>query len=259
MGSRSIELHFRQFGERTARPLLLLHGLFGSSANWLGIARRLQDRYRLILPDLRNHGRSPHTQRMDYPAMAKDILQLLARLEIPTTHIIGHSMGGKVAMWLALTQPERVDRLVVVDVAPVAYAHRFETIFAGLQAIDLGCLSDRREADRQLAGQVESKQVRGYLLQNLVKQADGWAWRLNLPILKRAIATLAGFPDPGAMSFPGDALFIYGGNSNYVQSEHVAAIRNGFPFARLRSVAGAGHWVYADQPDGFIHALDAFL
>jgi pimeloyl-ACP methyl ester carboxylesterase len=259
MSNRPVELHFRQFGDPAATPLLLLHGLFGSSVNWLGIARQLQERYRLILPDLRNHGRSPHTPRMDYPAMAEDILELLVRLEIAVAHIVGHSMGGKVAMWLALTRPERLGRLVVADVAPVDYSHRFEAIFAGLQSIDLEHLTDRQAADRQLAGHVESDQVRAYLLQNLVKHASGWAWRLNLPVLERTIDTLAGFPALQARSFPGDALFVYGGNSNYVQPEHFAAIRAGFPFSRLRALAGAGHWVYADQPDGFLKSLDAFL
>jgi pimeloyl-ACP methyl ester carboxylesterase len=257
--NRSVDLHFQQFGDPAATPLLLLHGLFGSSVNWLGIARRLQDRYRLILPDLRNHGRSPHAHRMDYPAMAEDILELLRRLEIPAAHILGHSMGGKVAMWLALTQPEKVDRLVVADVAPVEYSHRFETIFTGLRSIDLDHLSDRQAADRQLAGYVESSQVRGYLLQNLVKQSTGWAWRLNLPVLEREIYTLAGFPESDGKSFPGDVLFIYGGNSTYVLPEYFSTIRTGFPFSRLRALAGAGHWVYADQPDGFIMTLDAFL
>ena len=259
MSSPPLELHFRQFGEPDATPLLLLHGLFGSSANWLGIVRRLQERYRLIVPDLRNHGRSPHASRMDYPAMVEDILVLLERLDLPACHIIGHSMGGKVAMWLALTQADRVARLVVADVAPVDYPQRFEAIFAGLRDIDLESLSDRQTADRQLANHVENRQVRGYLLQNLVKRADGWSWRLNLSVLEREIATLAGFPSLTGRSFPGDALFIYGGNSAYVQAEYFPAIRAGFPFARLRALAGAGHWVYADQPEGFIQTLESFL
>ena len=259
MSSPPLELHCRQFGEPDATPLLLLHGLFGSATNWLGIARQLQDRFRLIIPDLRNHGRSPHASRMDYPAMAEDILALLERLEIPSVHIVGHSMGGKVGMWLTLTWPDRVNRLVVADVAPVVYTHRFEAIFRGLQAIDLSQLEDRQAADRQLSEFVGSRQVRGYLLQNLVKQTGGWDWRLNLPVLHREIATLAGFPALGGRSFPGDVLFIYGGNSDYVQADHFPAIRTTFPFARLRALAGAGHWVYADQPDGFIQAVTSFL
>ncbi|MGD8588949.1 MAG: alpha/beta fold hydrolase [Chromatiales bacterium] len=259
MRDQTLELHVRQFGEARAKPLLLLHGLFGSSVNWLGIVRRLQDRYRLIVPDLRNHGRSPHGERMDYPVMAADISRLLERLELQSCDLIGHSMGGKVAMWLALTQPDQVGRLVVADVAPVDYAHRFESIFSGLQAIDLIGLADRQAADRQLSAYVEDRQIRGYLLQNLVKQSDGWVWRLNLPVLKREIAILASFPPLDGKSFPGDALFIYGGNSDYVQGDYFPAIRSSFPFARMRSLAGAGHWVYADQPEGFIQALDAFL
>jgi pimeloyl-ACP methyl ester carboxylesterase len=259
MSIQPIELHVRQFGEAHARPLLMLHGLFGSSANWLGVVRRLQDRYRLIVPDLRNHGRSPHSKRMDYPAMVLDVSWLLERLELQSCDLIGHSMGGKVAMWLALTQPDRVGRLVVADVAPVDYTHRFETLFTGLWAVDLTGLTDRQAADRQLAAYVEDRQVRGYLLQNLIKRSDGWSWRMNLPVLEREIATLAGFPPLHGKSFPGDALFIYGGNSSYVQADSFPSIRAGFPFARMRALAGAGHWIYADQPDGFIQALEAFL
>jgi pimeloyl-ACP methyl ester carboxylesterase len=254
-----VELHYRQFGNPNATPLLLLHGLFGSSVNWLGITRKWHHDYRLIVPDLRNHGRSPQAERMDYTAMAMDVQKLLQQLEIPAAHVIGHSMGGKVAMWLALTEPEKVNRLVVVDVAPVAYPHRFESIFQGLQAIDLARLANRQAADRQLADYVENPQIRGYLLQNLVKQSGGWAWRLNLPVLHREIATLAGFPTPGGRRFPGPALFIYGGNSAYVQADYFTAIQSCFAFARLRAVAGAGHWVFADQPAAFIQAVNTFL
>jgi esterase len=253
------ELYYREFGDPQATPLILLHGLFGSSANWLGIARRLKSAFHLIVPDLRNHGRSPHVDSMSYPSMVADVQRMLDRLAIQSANIIGHSMGGKLAMWLALTQPDRVMKLLVADVAPVNYLHRFEAIFAGLRAIDIKQLPDRQSADRLLSQAIESAEVRQYLLQNLVKESDGWTWRFNLPVLQREIESLAGFPESKQLSFPGDVLFVYGGRSDYVKPEYLPAIRELFPFARMRMLAGAGHWVYAEQPEPFTQAVTTFL
>ncbi|MEN8166403.1 MAG: alpha/beta fold hydrolase [Pseudomonadota bacterium] len=255
----AVDLYYREFGEPQAPPLVLLHGLFGSSANWVGIARRLESAYRLIVPDLRNHGRSPHAESMSYPSMAADILRMLDRLDSQGADFIGHSMGGKLAMWLALTRPERVNKLLVADITPVDYPHRFEKIFTGLRAIDLKQLSDRQEADSLLSQVIESAGVRQYLLQNLLKESDGWAWRFNLPVLQREIESLAGFPDSKGLSFPGDVLFVYGGRSDYVKPAYLPAIRETFPLARMRMLAGAGHWVYADQPEQFTQAVTTFL
>jgi esterase len=238
--------------------LILLHGLFGSSTNWMGIVRRLASDWRLVIPDLRNHGRSPHTSSMSYPEMAGDVLALMDRLGLKDAYITGHSMGGKLAMTLALQQGERVDKLVVVDVAPVNYAHRFDEIFKGLLGLRLDRLSDRQEADRLLSTDVGSAETRQYLLQNLIKQNGRWAWRFHLAELAAEIETIAGFPDLSGSSFPGDTLFVYGGNSSYVQADYLPSIRAFFPFARMRMLTGAGHWVYAEQPEQFTRALRTF-
>lgn len=259
MTQSAIDLYYREEGDPQAKPLILLHGLFGSSANWMGIARRLESTWRIIIPDLRNHGRSPHVASMSYQQMAEDLISFMNRLEISAAHMIGHSMGGKLAMTLALEYGDRVNRLVVADAAPVSYAHRFDAIFNGLQAIDLNRLSSRQEADQLLSETVESDATRQYLLQNLVKQSAGWSWRFNLVELAREIESIAGFPELGGQSFPGDVLLIYGGQSPYVKTEYLPVIHTFFPFARTRMLAGAGHWIYAEQPEQFTQIVKSFL
>ncbi len=255
----ALELFRREYGDGGAPPLLLLHGLFGSSANWHGIARRLATSRRVLVPDLRGHGRSPRVERVSYPDMARDLNALLDAEGIDQAAIVGHSMGGKAAMWLALTRPERVSALAVADIAPVAHAHRFDGIVDALSALDIASLSDRAQADAQLAQQLPDTALRGYLLQSLVREAEGWRWRLDLPALADSMGDIAGFPDPAGRQYPGPALFIYGTGSSYVTGEDLPAIRSLFPLARLRAVPNAGHWVYADQPDAFARALEGFL
>lgn len=259
MTSSAIDLYFREAGIPEGQPLVLLHGLFGSSANWMGIARRLESATRIIVPDLRNHGRSPHASSMSYQLMANDLVSLMDRLEISSAHILGHSMGGKLAMMVALDYAERVNKLIVADVAPVSYPHRFDEIFTGLEAVNLSKLSNRLQADQILAETVANIQTRQYLLQNLVKQSGEWVWRFNLEQLATEIAVIAGFPELAGRSFPGDVLFIYGGNSSYLKAEYMPTIRGLFPFARMRMLPGAGHWVYAEQPEQFSQAVKAFL
>ena len=162
-------------------------------------------------------------------------------------------------MWLALTRPERVRALVVVDIAPVAYRRRFDTIFDALARLDLGRLEDRRQADALLADRLRDPALRGYLLQSLVRDPEGWRWRFQLPVLAASLDEILGFPDADGCRYPGASLFLYGTNSDYVSGEHLRAIRELFPLARLRAVAGPGHWVYADQPDAFVRALESFI
>lgn len=259
MSTDTLELAYRELGDPQGPPLLLVHGLFGSSGNWMGVAKRLQANYRLILPDLRNHGRSPHHTTMTFPAMAADLSALLDRLEIENASLVGHSMGGKAGMWLALTQPERVERLVAADIAPVSYHNRFEAIFRGLCELPLARLQGREDADRLLAPYVPERAIRQYLLQNLVKQPGGWEWRINLSQLEASIDTLTDFPDPDGLSYAGEVLFLYGERSDYVLPEYRERILELFPLARLRMLAQAGHWVYAEQPDAFAQAVKAFL
>ncbi len=255
-------LFYREYGRYNERnpTLILLHGLLGSSANWHGIARKLEANHHLIVPDLRNHGRSSHSEDVGYPSLAWDVADLIDEHGLDSVVLIGHSMGGKVAMWLALEQPEKVAKLVVVDIAPVAYPNRFDTIYAGLLAIDLNNLKQREEADAALAGYLDSVSLRQYLLQNLQQRNGEWSWRVNLDALLSGMERILSFPEtsPGAQ-YLGAPLFIHGNESDYVLAEHSQSISRYFPYMRLRTVPGAGHWVYAEQPDAFITALTGFL
>lgn len=254
----TLTLHVRERGaDGSARtPVLLIHGLFGSSANWQGIARRLGNDRRILMPDLRNHGSSPRDERMDYPSMAADLGRLLDEQGLERAHLVGHSMGGKAAMWLALTLPDRVASLVVADIAPVTYPARFEALLDSLLSLPLGEIRDRRDAHERLAPRIPQSPVRDYLLQNLTRERGGpWRWRVNLPVIAAAMHAILGFPDPGGRQFAGTTLFVYGGASGYLAAEHLPRIRELFPLARLRAIPDAGHWVYADQPDTFVAAV----
>lgn len=254
----SVPLHYREYG--TDGPVIVLvHGLFGSSANWGSIARELSPDNRVIVPDLRNHGQSPRADRMDYPGMAGDLLALLDALGVERPALVGHSMGGKVVMRLALEAPERTAGVAVVDIAPVAYAHDFSAILDGLESIDLGKLDDRRQADRELSAYVPEAGVRAFLLQNLVRNGKGWQWRLNLPVLRSAMQSITGFETAAAASYQGPAHFIHGECSHYVLAEHEPPIRELFPEAVFCKVQNAGHWVYAEQRAGFMRCLHGFL
>ncbi len=257
-----MKLHFREYGTYTGdRPsLVLLHGLLGSAANWHSLARALAVDYHVVVPDLRNHGRSGHNDRMDYPALGDDVAELMEEHGLDSAMLVGHSMGGKVAMWFALERPGQVDALVVVDIAPVSYAHGFGDIFQALQAVDLDRIANRGEAQATLARYLDDGELRQYLLQNLVRKGDSWAWRLNLEVLAEEMDAIVGFPPVAAGKvYPGPALFVYGTESNYLQTAYHQPIRALFPYARLRAIAGAGHWVYTDQPSSFQAALSVFL
>ncbi|HEY5719706.1 MAG TPA: alpha/beta fold hydrolase, partial [Gammaproteobacteria bacterium] len=175
----AVELYYREEG--SGAPLLVLHGLFGSSSNWARLARGLAAEFRVICADLRNHGRSPHAAGMSYPQMAADVVALLDRLRLDRVALLGHSMGGKVAMQVALNQPERVSRLLVADIAPRAYRGNQAIVLEALEALHLDSLASRREADERLAAQVPETGVRAFLLTNLTQEQGRFGWRINLP------------------------------------------------------------------------------
>jgi pimeloyl-ACP methyl ester carboxylesterase len=252
-------LYYRELGQMGKPVLCLLHGLFGASSNLMGIAKRLQDDYHVLVPDLRNHGRSFHCDNMDYPGMAQDLIALIKGAGIHYTSLLGHSMGGKVAMWFALRYPQRVDKLIVADIGPMAYENRFHAIFSGLISIPLERLKTREEADQYLSEWVLSASVRNYLLQNLIKQKRGWSWRFNLSVLQRVMPTLLGFPEQTQRTFPGDTLFIHGEHSNYMNDEARAIIKVRFPHYQEHMLLGAGHWLHAEQPQRFTQVVARFL
>ncbi len=248
-------------GPETARPpLLIAHGLFGSARNWGAIAKRLALHRRVIAVDMRNHGDSPHSPENGYAAMAADLARTIAEHagHGGRADVLGHSMGGKAAMALALTEPARVRRLIVADMAPVAYAHSQIGFVRAMQGLDLAGVSRRSEADAALAATVPEPALRAFLLQSLAFEDGRARWKLNLSALAAEMPRIMDFPDfPG--SFPGPALFLSGAGSDYVRPDHWPRIRALFPAAEQRRLPAAGHWLHADAPLAFVEAVSAFL
>ncbi|MDB5315515.1 MAG: esterase [Rhodospirillales bacterium] len=238
-------------------PVVLLHGLFGSAQNWGTIQNALAPEHRVIALDLRNHGASPHAATMEYAEMAADVAHTLAALGVPRAAVLGHSMGGKVAMMLALTAPELVERLVVADIAPVAYGPHLRGVVATMQDVPVAPGLTRRAADAALAATIPEAGMRAFLLQNLRFDANP-VWRIGLEEIAAAMPVIEGFPPP-AGTFGGPVLFIAGGRSDYIRPEHGDVIKALFPAVRHEVVPNAGHWVHAENPGGFLDALQPFL
>jgi pimeloyl-ACP methyl ester carboxylesterase len=248
-----VKLATQVHGEGGDRPpLLIAHGLFGSARNWGVIAKRLAETRQVVAVDMRNHGDSPWADVHDYPAMAADLAEVIdGRWDV-----LGHSMGGKAAMVLALTHPEKVNRLVVADIAPVAYGHTQAHLVDAMQRLDLAGIATRGDADRALAAEVEDAGVRAFLLQSLDLREK--RWRLNLDVLGREMPKILSFPVVEGR-FERPALFLSGANSSYVLPEHRDRIRELFPAARFAKIPGAGHWLHAEKPREFEAAVAAFL
>ena len=238
-------------------PVVLLHGLFGAARNFGAIQRAIAPRFRVIALDMRNHGDSPHGSDMRYPAQAADVQETLQALGIGKAAVIGHSMGGKAAMAMALRWPDQVGRLLVADIAPVIYQHGNDAIARAMAAIRLTPSLTRQEADAALTNTVPRADIRAFLLQNL-RFGAAPHWRIGLEEIAAAVPDLEGWIDlPGA--YTGPSLFVTGANSDYVRAEHRPVIRSQFPAARFVAIKGAGHWVHADNPAGFLSVLEAFL
>ena len=253
-----IRLAYQSFGD-AAPPLLVVHGLFGSSVNWRAIARALSDRYRVLVPDLRNHGRSPWQHGMDYFLLAEDLAAFIDRRDLGSPIVLGHSMGGKAAMVLALTDPARVKSLIAVDIAPVGYAHSHLPFIEAMQRIDPGGIRSRKEAGERLREAIPDARIRGFLLQNLERRDHGFRWRINLEALARNMEALTGFPDLRPRRWDGPALFIHGALSDYLRPEHRESVLAYFPNARFEEISDAGHWLHAERPGAFLEAVTRFL
>ncbi len=254
----SLELAADRFGA-AGPPLVILHGLLGSARNWTSIARRLAETHRVLVPDLRNHGRSPWAETMSFDEMAGDVAALIEAQGLAPALLVGHSLGGKVAMRLALTRPELAARLVVVDVAPVLYRHSLRPYLDAMRAVDLAAVTRRPEVETELARTIQDPSMRAFLLQNLVRTEQGYAWRANLEAIAASLPELMGFPNSTGLAYPGPTLFIAGGRSPYVRPEHRPLIRQLFPQAEHATIAGTGHQVHAERPDEFLAALRPFL
>lgn len=253
----TVELHFKESGQ--GHPLIILHGLFGTLDNWQTVARYLSGQYTVFLLDLRNHGRSPHTEEMNYALMAEDVHHFMETHWLHEAYVMGHSMGGKVAMQLALEYPDMVEKLIVVDVAPKPYPGGHESIFAALLSLDLASVNDRRQAESHLMQYEQDPGVVQFLMKNLTRQKDGgFAWKMHLGAIHRHYSEILA-PVSGDHPYEHPALFIRGERSPYIADADLPTIRQWFPLARLTTVAGAGHWVHADQPEALMEEVRAFL
>jgi pimeloyl-ACP methyl ester carboxylesterase len=252
-----MQLHFKESGQ--GKAVVLLHGLFGSADNWHPIAVRLAETFQVFALDHRNHGQSPHSAEMDYPLMAADVEHFFARRGLVSARVIGHSMGGKTAMQFALHYPHRVEKLVVADMAPRAYAPAHDKIFAALLALHLPKFQTRGEIEAALVPEIPNPVLRRFLLKNLGREPEGgFFWKINLPDLARNYWRLRE-PVAGKAPFDQPTLFIRGGKSKYIQPEDEPLIREWFPAAQIQTLAEASHWVHADQPEEFLRLVLDFL
>jgi len=242
--------------DTTQPPVLIAHGLFGSARNWGVIAKRLSDLRRVVTVDMRNHGQSPWDDSNTYSDMAADLAEVIEAQGAPMD-VVGHSMGGKAAMMLAVTRPDLLRRLIVADIAPVAYSHSQSHLIEAMRKIDLAEVTTRGDADRQLEPHVPEAGVRAFLLQSLDVKAK--AWRLNHDVLERFMDDIVGWPDGVTGQFEGPTLFLSGASSDYVLPDHRPLIKALFPQARFAKIPQAGHWLHADKPREFEASLRAFF
>lgn len=264
-----MHLFFRKYG--SGKPLVILHGLYGSSDNWMSIGRKLAENFEVYIPDQRNHGRSPHSDRHDYGSMREDLMEFIDGQGLQRVILLGHSMGGKTAMCFAANYPERIGTLIVADIAPKSYkgiwrreALNHYDILMAMKEVDFSRVSSRRDVDGQLAASIKSQRIRAFLMKNLGKERDGrYSWSINLDVLIRELDNIMDGINESCfdLSSPtGDfpVLFIRGGNSPYIEEEDMKFINKLFPSARLETIPDAGHWLHAEQPEAFIETVSSF-
>ena len=239
--------------------LIIMHGLFGSMRNWSSHAKQLASQAKVHLLDLRNHGASPWSEVMDYPAMAADLAAYMDRAGLARAHIIGHSMGGKTAMQFALDYPDRVDRLLVADIAPVAYDRTYDDYISAMRTSPLAA-GNRQDVDAHLAKIMADRGVRAFILQNLTRADGGLRWRVNVDAIAANMAQIMAAPDlDGRAACQAPTLFLRGDRSDYVKNSDRPLLKTWFPNARVASLKDAGHWLHAEQPGPFIKSVRLFF
>ena len=250
-------LNFNREGQ--GKPLIVIHGLFGSARNWKGLCKIFAQQYEVFTLDLRNHGDSFHDDAMSYEVMAQDVYYFMRELGLTSAHVLGHSMGGKVAMKLCHEHPECIDKLVVADIAPVSYQHEYNDMVEAVLALDLAKIGSRKSADLALASDIPDQRIRLFLLQNLAFDRESPYWNLNWGAIKHNMELITGFEGIKDWSLDTPSLFIRGDLSDYVNDEGWALIQQHFKNATLHTVDSAGHWLHAEQPKAFAQAVMAYL
>lgn len=254
-----MQLNFKKLGENNKEVVFILHGLFGMLDNWISIGKKLSEEYQVYLIDLRNHGKSPHSNNFSYIEMANDIKELCIDEKINKVHLIGHSMGGKTAMIFAREFPDLLSSLIVVDIAPKAYPPHHQQIVEGLLSLDLQNITSRKQADEELAKKIKEYSIRQFLLKNITKRSDGgYQWKMNLNIL---VHNLDKVIEETTISYPIylPALFIRGKKSNYILDKDFDRIIEFFPKSLVKTIENSGHWVHAEQPETFTKEIKSFL
>ncbi|MCH2021340.1 MAG: alpha/beta fold hydrolase [Saprospiraceae bacterium] len=255
--TKSMDLNFKVFG--AGEPVIILHGMFGTLDNWQTIAKKLANNFMVFIVDLRNHGRSPHSDDFNYSIMSEDLREFMENNWIYKATIIGHSMGGKVAMQFASDNPDMINKLVIIDIAPKTYKGNHTDIFDSLFALDLDNLKSRKEADNLLAQKIESYTIRQFILKNLYlnKKTKKYNWKMNLPVIFKAydiILSNSELSEP----FLGTTLFIKGSKSPYIDDNEFERYKKHFPSSSLVTIKDAGHWVHADQANQLLTILKKF-
>ena len=251
-----MKLFFRELGQ--GQPIVIMHGIFGSSDNWLTQAKLLSPSYRVFSLDVRNHGQSEHTEEFDYPAMVSDLVEFLDSHQLKDPIIVGHSMGGKIAMNFAIAHPQRLQKLIVVDIAPKAYNLEHYVILDGLKSIPIDTVSSRNDADKALEQFVPEADVRQFLLKNLQRKPEGgFKWKLNLPVIDRNLKNI-GLDLQFEGTFEKPTLFVKGARSRYISDGDEVLIRARFPKAEIMSM-DTGHWVQAEKPQEFVDRITKWL
>jgi esterase len=253
----SKQLNHETLGNSKNPAAIIIHGLFGDKDNLKRLARELESDFFCVLPDVRNHGDSFHSNDMTYPSMAGDIIALADDLNLDSFHLVGHSMGGKIAMEVAMSAPKRVLSAVFADISPAAYEGTHDRIMEALCALDLSQVKSRGDADKQLSDAIAEKGVRQFLLKNLKRTDDGYQWRLNLNALKECYSEISGAVSEN--TYDGKALFIKGGNSNYLTEKHEDAVKKRFSNASVKVIDDTGHWLHAEKPRIFNRLVRDFL
>lgn len=251
-----MKLFFRKFGE--GPPLLIMHGLFGTSDNWNTLAKKYGEHFTTYTLDLRNHGQSPHSETWNYDVMADDVIELLKTENISSAHIMGHSMGGKVAMLVAGKYSTFINKLIVSDIAPKYYAPHHDENLEAINGLDLNAITSRKEAEAYMQSKLKDVGVRLFLLKNLYWKEDKLAWRCNLPVITRNIENVGAALAKDAF-FEGPTLFIRGEKSNYILDSDIDDILEHFPNTILKTVENAGHWIHADKPTEYLKETLSFL